>query len=277
MIEILFQIKLRRYGANVYAYIPKEVEEEISAGDYVILSNEGQMDYGIVISTFFLEEDELPPYKIDRKATEDDLLTIKSLADEIPKVLKITMDKVGYHNLDMKLISADYTFDKSKLIVYFVAEERVDFRQLVKDLARTFKTRIEMRQIGVRDGARMLGGIGICGNEVCCSRFLREFKSMSIKMAKDQGIALNPGKMSGMCGRLMCCLGYEWQTYRDMRKGLPREGQTVNTPEGKGRVLELNILKRTAVVEVGKDEYRRIIVVDYNHTSGGPHKKGDKS
>ncbi len=264
MIEILFQVKLRRFGTNVYAYLPEDIKEEISAGDVVILSSAGIMDYGTVVSTFFLEEDELPPYKIERKATEEDLAKIQGLAAEIPKILRITKDKVGYHNLDMKLVSADYTFDKSKLIVYFVAEERVDFRQLVKDLARTFKTRIEMRQIGVRDGARMIGAIGICGNEVCCSRFLREFKSMSIKMAKDQGIALNPGKMSGICGRLMCCLGYEWEVYRNLRKGLPREGQVVNTPEGKGRVIELNILKRTAVVEIGKEDNKRLIVVDYN-------------
>ncbi len=255
--EILFQVKVRNYGSVVYAI--KECEEEILAGDTVILSSEKGLDWGKVISSLFLEEETPIQYKIERKATDEDLEKISKGKEEISEVMRIIRDKVHYHNLDMNLISAEYTFDRSKLIVYFVAEDRVDFRQLVRDLARTFKTRIEMRQIGVRDGAKMLGGLGVCGREVCCHRFLREFKSMSIRMAKDQNLSLNPHKISGICGRLMCCLGYEWEMYREMLRQLPKVGETITTSQGVGKVVDLDILNGMVKVELGEGEEKRFI------------------
>ncbi len=254
---IFFQIRLRGHGPVVYA--TRDCEEEILMGDIVILEDEKGLDWGKVISSLFLEEEKEGQYKIKRKATEEDLKKIHDAREEISKVMGIVRDKVNYHNLDMNLISAEYTFDKGKLIIYFVAEGRVDFRQLVRDLARTFRTRIEMRQIGVRDGAKMLGGLGICGREVCCHLFLREFKSMSIKMAKDQNLSLNPNKISGICGRLMCCLGYEWDVYREMLKKLPKVGEVVETSQGKGKVLEVNVLKSMVKVEVGDGEEKQIV------------------
>ncbi len=255
--EILFQVRIRDYGSTVYA--TKDCSEEVLAGDTVVLRSEKGLDWGKVVSSLFLEEEASVQYKIERKATPDDLERISKEKEEISEVMRIIRDKVHYHNLDMNLISAEYTFDRGKLIVYFVAEDRVDFRQLVRDLARTFKTRIEMRQIGVRDGAKMLGGLGICGRELCCHRFLREFKSMSIKMAKDQNLSLNPHKISGICGRLMCCLGYEWDVYREMLKKLPKIGQSVETSQGVGRVVELDILKGVVKVELGEGEEKRFV------------------
>ncbi len=255
--EILFQVRLRDHGPIVYAR--KGGEEEITAGDVVVVKGEKGEDWGKVISSLFLEEEQSVGYEIERKAGREDLEKIADLKKEIPRVMRIIKDKVHYHNLDMNLISAEYTFDKGKLIIYFVAEDRVDFRQLVRDLARTFKTRIEMRQIGVRDGAKMLGGLGICGREVCCHLFLRGFKSMSIKMAKDQNLSLNPNKISGICGRLMCCLGYEWETYREMLKRLPKVGQTIDTPHGRGKVIELNVLLGMVKVEVGEGEDKQVV------------------
>ncbi len=262
--EILYQVRIRRHGPVVYAR--KACEEDISADDLVILKDDKGTDWGEVVSSLFLEEPVSPVHQIVRKASEEDKEKIESLQASIPEVLRIIKDKINYHNLDMNLISAEYTFDKGKLIVYFVSEERVDFRQLVRDLARTFRTRIEMRQIGVRDGAKMLGGLGICGREVCCSLFLREFRSMSIKMAKDQNLSLNPNKISGICGRLMCCLGYEWDLYREALKDMPKLGQVVRLEGEKGKVVEVNVLKQMVKLEVGDDDNKQYVWVNWGGT-----------
>ncbi len=261
--EIFFQVRLREHGPLVYA--KRSSEEDISTKDIVVLKTEKGLDWGEVISSFFLDEDSRVKAVVDiiRKASKEDLDKILEAKKRIPEVMRIIRDKVEYHNLPMNLISAEYTFDEGKLIIYFVADDRVDFRQLVKDLAHTFKTRIEMRQIGVRDGARMLGALGICGREVCCALYLKEFKSMSIKMAKDQNLSLNPNKISGICGRLMCCLGYEWDVYRQAMKGLPRQGQEVSTEQGRGKVVEVNILQRKAKVEIPVGETRQYVWVEY--------------
>jgi len=161
--------------------------------------------------------------------------------------------KIAEHNLDMKLVEAEYSFDKSKIIFYFTSEGRVDFRELVKDLARIFKARIELRQIGVRDEAKLFGGFGSCGKELCCRRFLKDFEPVTIRMAKEQGLPLNPPKISGVCGRLMCCLAYECKVYKELSRDLPKEGDKINTPEGKGKVVSVNILKRSVIVEVGTE------------------------
>ena len=151
----------------------------------------------------------------------------------------------------MKIVDAEYSFDRSKIIFYFTAQGRIDFRDLVKDLAKIFKARIELRQIGVRDEAKLFGGYGCCGRPLCCAKFLKDFEPVTIRMAKDQGLPLNPPKISGVCGRLMCCLSYEYKTYKVLAKDLPREGEKVTTPEGKGKVISVNILKRSVVAEVG--------------------------
>jgi cell fate regulator YaaT (PSP1 superfamily) len=150
----------------------------------------------------------------------------------------------------MKLVRAEYSFDRTKIIFYFTASGRVDFRNLVKDLAKIFKARIELRQIGVRDEARLFGGFGHCGRELCCKTFLKDFEPVTIKMAKEEGLPLNPPKISGLCGRLMCCLYFEYETYKILAKGLPREGEHVHTPEGKGKVIGINVFKRSATVEL---------------------------
>lgn len=166
----------------------------------------------------------------------------------------VCCEKVTLHELDMKLVDVEYTFDRNKIIFYFTADGRVDFRELVKDLASIFRTRIELRQIGVRDEAKMLGGIGPCGRMLCCSTFLGDFEPVSIKMAKDQNLSLNPTKISGLCGRLMCCLKYENDDYEAAKELLPDLGDWIDTPDGKGKVVGLNILERVLQVEISEQE-----------------------
>jgi len=167
---------------------------------------------------------------------------------------EVCNDKVNEHQLDMKLVDVEYTFDRNKVIFYFTADGRVDFRELVKDLAAIFRTRIELRQIGVRDEAKMLGGIGPCGRMLCCSTFLGDFDPVSIKMAKDQNLSLNPTKISGLCGRLMCCLKYENDEYESAKEALPDLGEIIETPQGKGKVVGLNILERVLQIELKEQE-----------------------
>ncbi|MEG2254400.1 MAG: stage 0 sporulation family protein, partial [Vagococcus sp.] len=162
----------------------------------------------------------------------------------------IAKEKISQHNLEMKLVDAEYTFDRSKIIFSFTADGRIDFRELVKDLASIFKTRIELRQIGVRDEAKLLGGIGPCGRPLCCSTFLGDFAAVSIKMAKEQGLSLNPTKISGVCGRLMCCLNYENEEYERIRKTMPDFGKTVPTPDGPGRVIGINVLSEVVKIKL---------------------------
>ncbi len=195
---------------------------------------------------------ESEPKKIIRKATNDDLAKLKELHKKEKEALLICEKKAKHHNLDMKIIDVVYTFDKSKLLFYFTADGRVDFRNLVKDLAANFRTRIELRQVGIRDEARILGGIGICGRQFCCSTFLSDFQPVSIKMAKEQGLSLSPTKISGSCGRLLCCLKYEQEAYTDILKRTPKVGALVNTPSGKGVVVDQNLLTETLVVKLDK-------------------------
>lgn len=183
-----------------------------------------------------------PLKPILRVATEADLAQMAAVAKKEQSAFDICQKKIGEHGLDMKLINVEYTFDGNKILFYFTADGRVDFRELVKDLASIFRTRIELRQIGVRDEAKMLGGLGICGREFCCSSFLGEFQPVSIKMAKEQGLSLNPTKISGTCGRLMCCLKYEQETYEHLLKTTPKVGAIVQTDEGRGMVVDVSLL-----------------------------------
>ena len=184
------------------------------------------------------------------KATEADKAQVAENKIKEKKAVRIFNEKVANHGLDMKLVDVEYTFDGSKVSFFFTADGRVDFRELVKDLASTFRTRIELRQIGVRDEAKTLGGIGICGRELCCSGFLGEFIPVSIKMAKEQNLSLNPTKISGNCGRLMCCLKYEQAAYENLGKTMPRNGAYVSTPDGKGNVVNVNLIEQVADVRL---------------------------
>jgi cell fate regulator YaaT (PSP1 superfamily) len=241
------------------------VDESINLNDYVIVEADRGIDYGEVIEISEMEVnlseiDEKPTSlkSILRKVNGEDLKKIKQNKQAAKEAIRVCVRKVRQHKLDMKLVDAEYSFDKKKIVFYFTAEGRIDFRELVKDLAKVFKRRIEMRQIGVRDEARLFGGIGPCGQTLCCVRFLKRFEPVSMKMAKLQRLPLNAQKISGICGRLMCCLFYEYKIYRELSKGLPKEGQNIETPQGKGKVVSVNVLKRLAYVELEDGRVEKI-------------------
>ena len=231
---------------------------EVKEGDFVIVEHDRGMDYGQVIPSHEAangKSSKEPPKKIIRVAKEADLKQIEDNRTKAKDAAGACVKKIQEHKLDMKLVRAEYSFDRSKVVFYFTAEGRVDFRELVKDLAKIFKARIELRQIGVRDEARLFGGFGPCGRELCCKKFLKDFEPVTIKMAKEEGLPLNPPKISGLCGRLMCCLYFEYETYKILSKGLPREGEHVNTPQGKGKVIGVNVFKRSATIHTDEGAY----------------------
>ncbi|CDC79802.1 pSP1 C-terminal domain protein [Clostridium sp. CAG:964] len=240
---------------KIYYFDPNSVPLKI--GDYVIVETARGVECGqVAMANKQLEDTEIlfPLKKMIRKATEKDLECLKQNKEKGKKAFKICEEKILQHNLDMKLVDVEYTLDNNKILFYFTADGRVDFRALVKDLASVFRTRIELRQIGVRDEAKMLGGIGVCGRPFCCSSFLGEFQPVSIKMAKEQGLSLSPVKISGTCGRLMCCLKYEQDAYSDLLRKTPKVGAIVNTPDGKGTVVEQNLITGVLKVSLDKSE-----------------------
>ena len=190
--------------------------------------------------------------KVLRKATEGDMKQIENNRMKAKEALNICLRKINERRLDMRIVKAEYTFDSSKIIFSFIAEGRVDFRNLVKDLARVFRVRIELKQIGVRDKAKIVGGYGVCGRELCCSSYMKAFHPLSIKMAKEQGLPLNPSRISGACGRIKCCMAYEFGIYKEHSRSLPRLGERINTVDGKGRVIDVNILKRLVSIDMGE-------------------------
>ncbi len=226
----------------------------LKEGDYVIVDHDRGLDYGQVVSPSeeltVVTDPKEPMKKIVRLATEADLKQIQENRSKAKEAFNTCIKKIEEHKLDMKLVQAEYSFERTKIIFYFTANGRIDFRSLVKDLAKIFKARIELRQIGVRDEARIFGGFGPCGRELCCARFLKDFEPVTIKMAKEEGLPLNPPKISGLCGRLMCCLSFEYETYKLLSKGMPREGERIHTPQGKAKVISINVFKRTAIVEL---------------------------
>lgn len=237
-------IRFKEAG-KIYYFDPNELE--LTVGTPVIVETVRGVEYGeVVISPKEVGEEEvvLPLKKVVRLATDKDASVLTENREKAKHARSICEEKIKKHNLEMKLVDVEYTFDNSKIIFYFTADGRVDFRSLVKDLASVFRTRIELRQIGVRDEAKMLGGLGSCGRQLCCATFLSDFEPVSIKMAKEQNLSLNPAKISGVCGRLMCCLRYEACFYHEARKGLPDLGKTVQTNQGKAKVVEVNVLKR---------------------------------
>ena len=233
---------------------------DVKAGDDVIVETARGMEFGTVTMdiTEVKETDIVAPLKkIVRIANEKDHKQHIENVKKKEKALKLCQEKVDKHGLVMKLIDVEYTFDNSKIVFYFTADGRVDFRELVKDLAGVFKMRIELRQIGVRDEAKMLGGIGSCGRSLCCHSWLADFEPVSIKMAKVQNLSLNPTKISGICGRLMCCLKYENDIYMEFRKGMPEVGEKVKTPDGLGKVIDTNLLERIVKVRLFVDDKPR--------------------
>ena len=229
----------------------------VRKGDKVIVETTRGIECGeVILPNRVVGEKQItaPLKKMLRTASEQDLEKARQNKVKEEHALRVCQEKVRAHKLDMKLIDVEYTFDNSKVLFYFTADGRVDFRELVKDLASVLKTRIELRQIGVRDEAKMLGGLGICGRPFCCSTFLGEFQPVSIKMAKEQGLSLNPTKISGTCGRLMCCLKYEQAAYEDLIKTTPRVGSCVQTPEGRGIINEVSLMTGNLKVSLDKNQ-----------------------
>ena len=236
-------VRFKKAG-KVYYFDPNEIWPK--PGDSVIVETARGVEFGEVVTGARTVSDEqivTPLKKVVRIATEEDIRRAEYNARREEEAFRICQEKVAKHKLEMKLVSVEYTFDNSKIIFYFTANGRVDFRELVKDLASVFKMRIELRQIGVRDEAKMLGGLGSCGRPICCGAFLGDFQPVSIKMAKEQNLSLNPTKISGLCGRLMCCLKYEQDTYEQTLKRIPRVGKDIVTPDGVGVIAEINAIK----------------------------------
>ena len=244
-----------RQAGKVYYFDP--LEFDIKQGSNVIVETARGVEFGYVVMGIrdLPEEKITQPLKpVLRPATEEDVKTQEANAAREKEAFKVCLEKIRKHNLEMKLIDSEYTFDNNKLLFYFTADGRVDFRELVKDLASVFKTRIELRQIGVRDETKILGGIGVCGRALCCHTYLSEFIPVSIKMAKEQNLSLNPTKISGVCGRLMCCLKNEEEAYEELNSHLPSVGEYVTTPDGlRGEVQSTSVLKQLVKVIVTLD------------------------
>ncbi len=249
-----------RTAGKIYYFDPMKLP--IKKGDHVIVETARGVEYGTVVGGIKeVTDDEVtqPLKPVLRIATPKDDKQEEANREKEKEALKVCLEKVQKHNLDMKLIDAEYTFDNNKVLFYFTADGRVDFRELVKDLASVFKTRIELRQIGVRDETKIVGGIGICGRPLCCHSFLDEFAPVSIKMAKEQNLSLNPTKISGVCGRLMCCLKNEQETYEYLNRKLPNVGDYVTTDDGlKGEVHSVNVLRQLVKVLVEEGDEKEI-------------------
>ncbi|MCR5608904.1 MAG: stage 0 sporulation family protein [Lachnospiraceae bacterium] len=250
-------IRFRKAG-KIYYFAPND--EEAKVGDNVIVETARGVEYGsVVIGPKEISDEEViqPLKSVIRIATKEDDEIEKKNREKEKAAFDICLEKIRKHGLEMKLIDSEYTFDNNKVLFYFTADGRIDFRELVKDLAAVFKTRIELRQIGVRDETKILGGIGSCGRALCCSTYLSEFIPVSIKMAKEQNLSLNPTKISGVCGRLMCCLKNEEDVYEELNSNLPEIGDTVTTSDGfKGEVHSISVLKQTVrvIVTLENDE-----------------------
>ncbi|MEW4372762.1 stage 0 sporulation family protein [Paenibacillus sp. WLX1005] len=243
-------VRFKKAG-KIYYFDP--LEFAISNEEHVIVETARGIEYGkVVIGRKQVQEDDvvLPLKKVIRIAGQDDAQVVEENRIAAKNAFATCLKKIKEHQLKMKLVDVEYTFDRNKIIFYFTAEGRVDFRELVKDLASIFRTRIELRQIGVRDEAKMLGGIGPCGRILCCSSWLGDFEPVSIKMAKDQSLSLNPTKISGLCGRLMCCLKFEHDNYESMKEELPAVGKFVVTSLGDGKVVGINANSRTVHVQI---------------------------
>lgn len=267
-----------RAAGKIYFFDPKDFD--INTGDHVIVETARGIEYGsVVIGPKEVEDDKvIQPLKpvIRVASAEDDEKEAENKAKE-KEAFNICLEKIKKHGLEMKLIDAEYTFDNNKVLFYFTADGRIDFRELVKDLAAVFKTRIELRQIGVRDETKVLGGIGICGRSLCCNTYLSEFAPVSIKMAKEQNLSLNPTKISGVCGRLMCCLKNEEDTYEDLNSRLPVVGDSVTTDDGlKGEVQSVSVLRQIVKVIVTVNDEKEIREYKVGQLKFKPKRKKEK-
>jgi len=253
-VQEIVGIRFKKLG-KIYFFDPDGMQ--LKKGQNAIVETARGLELGeVAVANRMMDEDKLISAlkKVIRIATEEDEKTFIENEKKAQEAQSVCEEKIKKHGLDMKLIDVEYTFDASKLLFYFTAEGRIDFRELVKELAAIYKTRIELRQIGVRDEVKMLGGYGMCGRELCCCNHLSDLNPVSIKMAKEQGLSLNPSKISGVCGRLMCCLKHEQEVYEDKLSRLPNVGALVKTPEGKGTVEDVQVLKELVTVRVEKGE-----------------------
>jgi cell fate regulator YaaT (PSP1 superfamily) len=244
-----------RTAGKIYYFDPGDLD--IKDGDMVIVETARGVECGkVVVASHEVSEEEvvLPLKSVIRKADEEDLRHVEENKQKEVEAFSICLEKIKKHGLEMKLIDVEYTFDNNKILFYFTADGRVDFRELVKDLASVFRTRIELRQIGVRDEAKMMGALGTCGRPLCCSTHLSEFHPVSIKMAKEQALSLNPSKISGTCGRLMCCLKYEQDNYEYLLKRMPKVDAVVQTPKGPGTVVFVSLLKEMVKVKLDNEQ-----------------------
>ena len=272
MIKVI-GVRFRKAG-KIYNFSPENLD--IKAGDHVIVETARGIEYGSVVENIkeVNEENVIMPLKpVIRVATAEDDKKAQSNREKEKKAFKICKEKIKKHGLEMKLINTEYTFDNNKVLFYFTADGRIDFRELVKDLASVFKTRIELRQVGVRDETKMLGGIGICGRPLCCNTYLSEFIPVSIKMAKEQNLSLNPTKISGICGRLMCCLKNEQEAYEYLNSNLPNVGEKVKTFDGfKGEVLSVNVLRQKVKIVIEQNDEREVKEYSVNELKFKPKK-----
>lgn len=269
-----------RNAGKVYYFAPEQYD--INQGDHVVVETARGIEYGyVVLGAKEVEDDKIiqPLKPVMRVATPEDDEKAEKNREKEREAFKICQEKIRKHQLDMKLIDAEYTFDNNKVLFYFTADGRIDFRELVKDLASVFKTRIELRQIGVRDETKILGGIGICGRPLCCHSYLSDFVPVSIKMVKEQNLSLNPTKISGVCGRLMCCLKNEQETYEDLNSRLPYVGDHVTTADGfKGEVQSLSVLRQLVKVIITLDnDEKEIREYKVSELRFKPRKKKDKN
>ena len=271
-----------KFKGNCKPYFFTDGGLTLKRGQNVIVETSRGLEFGHVVLAEKEVEDEkiVSPLKpVVRIATEKDEEAVRRNEERRPEAIKTCKERIAAHNLPMKLIDCEFTFDGSKVIFTFTAEHRVDFRDLVKDLASVFRTRIELKQVGSRDEAKILGGIAPCGRACCCAGAMPEFQKVSIKMAKNQGLSLNPGKISGLCGRLMCCLGYENEYFAGACKKMPKIGSTIGTPEGKGAVIATDMLKMTVRVKIEKDGavfYRDFPVTELSFKKGEAAEEGDE-
>ena len=269
-------IRFRNAG-KIYYFGPGDLD--LKAGMHAIVETARGVELGTVMMDVreVSEESVVQPLKpVIRIATEADERTAEKNREKEKEAYRICLEKIAKHNLDMKLVEAEYTFDNNKLLFYFTADGRIDFRELVKDLAAVFRTRIELRQIGVRDETKIMGGYGICGRQLCCHTFLSEFAPVSIKMAKEQNLSLNPTKISGVCGRLMCCLKNEEETYEYLNSRLPNVGDTVTTDDGmKGEVTSVNVLRQLVKVLVEINDEKEMREYHSDQLKFKPRRKRD--
>ena len=260
----IIEIKVGKYrGVSLF----DSNDINFNRGHRVILEMDRGTEHGEVVSepdSVCKGKTEAASGKVLRLATEGDLKQIEINHQKALDAISTCVRKINERKLEMQIVKSEYSFDSSKVIFFFTAEGRVDFRNLVQDLARIFRVRIELKQIGVRDKAKIIGGYGVCGRELCCSSYMKGFHPLSIKMSKEQGLPLNPSKISGVCGRIKCCMAYEFAVYREYAKALPRPGDKITTPEGKGKVIDVNILKRFVNVDLGEGRTTKVFFAKGN-------------